>query len=66
MKRCELFKSSFDSVMLDPQDYLEMRSEADHLGITQTELKDALNNVGNIRWKVEEYLRSVSASKYNK
>jgi uncharacterized protein YcgI (DUF1989 family) len=46
-----------DDCWVDPQDYLEMRNEADALGVSQTQLKDAINHVGHSRKGIEEYLR---------
>jgi hypothetical protein len=46
-----------DDRWVDPQDYLEMRNEADTLGVSQTQLKDAINHVGHSRKGIEEYLR---------
>jgi hypothetical protein len=46
-----------DDRWVDPQDYLEMRNEAEAFGVTQTQLKDAMNNVGHSRKGIEEYLR---------
>ena len=48
-----------DDRFVDPQDYLEMRNEADKFGVSQTQLKDAMNQVGHSRKGIEEYLKGI-------
>lgn len=47
-----------DRQKINPGEPYEVRYAAEQLGVSQEEILQAINEVGNDRQKIEEYLRS--------